>query len=475
MAGCGGSSISSRSTGGSSTSTQVSLLSANLNAKGAIETSYITGAGRDGDFITVLLSEADYTDNLGNTVYTTPAAPIGLTLNNYGGPVVIRTSITFGPSTNPLVPSTNPNSRLFPTFDLSIAGLSGSVGGVQVTVDPSEIFVGSGDYTADQTTTGQIGTGAVFSRQSFPAQIRAFPGRVSTINVRLDQTMFGINVAGSVPAGFFEENAFNASNINAAPNVQFQGALSDFMSFDLSSMPSNLQPETFVQSGIKANRIFFSGDGYATADASTGGTFHELTETIGNSSLSAITGTYSLNNSLTTGTTYSAPGNFTTTLPGTYALTEVDPSDPAFLRQIVSQEGMFRDYTQLLNAVPQTVAITFPSTSDNSVQDLVVVRSTTVNGVMKVKDMYYGYIDMEAQQVFLYPLVNLPYASITNPYTQASDQITGTVAPGSLLNSAGVVTSDAQSVRSGTIALSTPITFADGSTYSGGSFIVFRK
>ena len=102
IAGCGGSSVSksSATSSVSPTTPQVGALT-NLGPIGYIETSYLTGAGRSRDLGDVVanISLGDFTDIEGNIVSAPAGSVVNLQADAYGGPQVIRTPVTFGPST----------------------------------------------------------------------------------------------------------------------------------------------------------------------------------------------------------------------------------------------------------------------------------------------------------------------------------------------------------------------------------------
>jgi len=202
-----------------------------------------------------------------------------------------------------------------------------------------------------------------------------------------------------------------------------------------------------------------------------------LTQNIGSGATTYLPGTFNTNGLLNG---YPLPGATTAFLPGTYALNEIDPADPSFLTKILSLEGMFMDYSRMVKVTSNIMAISFPSSSDNNIQDLVLFKT---NAAGQIVDFYYGYVDFEQYQVFLYAINTLVTAvPVTNPAFANFTSTGGTFAQGTIsastdYNSSGSATSDEQEVRTGIFKLNSALVWQDGThtTFTGGNFIVYRK
>jgi hypothetical protein len=459
----------------------------NLASIGYIETSYLTGSARDYGDVIANITLGDWTDEQGNTVSTTTGSYVNLQVDAYGGPQVIRTPVTFGVSTGPGVPNTSSDSRLFRNYIFSFNYLSTALL-PQQQITPAQTFVVvDGNMATDEVSTGAVGT-APFTPQTYPAYVRAFPGRFSSVTVRVDPNTIGLNFqpytdangfqwGPSQPRGIFEATQFSTINFPNSSNQTFDSVLSDYLSFDVSNMVTlnkgKLASLPYVtQNGLSVYgmRVFFSGDTYGIADSTNAGNFFQLTEDISTGGAAYLPGTFNTNGQLNG---YPLPSGSTAFLPGTYALNEIDPSDPSFLRKILSLEGEFLDYTKMIKSPSSVVAITFPGSLDNNVQDVVLFKTNTSGQIV---DFYYGYIDFEAYELYLYPLSTLVTAIPTTtqfPLGYAHGKISASTD----YNLTGAATGNEQDVRSGALTLDTPLVWQDGtnSTFQAGRFIVYRR
>ena len=493
IAGCGGSSVS-----GSQGSPSASLPGGssspltNLGSLGYIETSYLTGAARDGGSVTVNLSLADFTDDQHNRVSVVSGSKLGLQVDAYGGPQVFRTPITFGSSSVSGVPNTDPFSRKFTTYQFQFDNLT-STGLPGGSVLPADTFlVTGGNITTDELTPNPLVSNAAtanpFNSPTFSsyqnglvyaANIRAFPGRFSSITVRVDPNTIGlnyqtenndpttgVNYSSGTPRGVFELDQFNSINF-ADPTVQtFQGVVSDYLSFDISHLATASKP-TLTQNAVTvtAQRVFFSGDTYGIADGTGSGNFFQLTKDISGTN-AAIGGTFNTNSGVGS---YAPPSSVSGFLPGTYALNQIDPSDPSFLRKILSLQGMFFDSDRMINYASNTYAVTFPSSNDDKVQDFVLIhKASSGANAGKIVDLLYGYVDYEAREFYIYPINTIVNA-------QSNTYFHGTISPTTLFDGSGKVTSDQRAIRSGVFTLDSPYTFSDSSSLKTGTFIVYRR
>ncbi len=474
------------STVGTGTAGQPSAGLTNLAAIGYVETSFLTGQGRDLNSVTANITLGEFVDDQLNKVVAPNGSVVNLQVDAYGGPQVIRTPVTFGQSTTLGGSDTAPNSRHFSTYEFLIDSLTTQSLGSLIT-SPNIYVITGGTIGADTVTTAAITSPTMDSPVTFKADIRAFPGRFASFTVRLDPNTVGINNQTSSdgsftsPRGIFELDMFDSINFPSGTDT-FQSVLSDYLSFDISAMPAppantsttalkNWQP-SITQNGVTVvgQRVFFSGDTYALAGSTSSGDLFQLTGDIsGTGSQEFLHGTFSTNASIggATGSSYTLPSGVSSLLPGTYALDEIDVSDTSFLRRILSLEGMFADTTRMINTTANAIA--FPSSADNNVQDLVVFKratSGTNNG--KIIDLYYGYVDYEAQACYLFPIYTLPSAVSATTYT---GKVTAT------FNALGNATINQQATRTGNLVMNSgnAITFSDGTTYTGGQFIVYRR
>jgi len=501
VSGCGGSSVGKGSSStGSAVVTGASGPLTNLASIGYIDTIYLSGAGRSAHFsgrdlgdVAANITYATWVDQQGNTVSAPPGAYLNVQADAYSGPQVLETPCTFGPSNTPLVPDTNADSRLFGNYTLEFNYLTtDAVPGLQIPPANTWVLTG-GNMAADEQNTGDLvlnpsvpgETGFQgFTPQIYPAYVRAFPGRFAAVTVRIDPNTLGLNFQsftdsnGNIwgpgnPRGIWETTQFNAINFANQPTPSFNSTLSDYLSFDISHMltpaggTAGAQWPTVSASGgtVLGKRVYFSGDTYAISDVTTSGNFYQLTKDISGLNV-YLPGTFSTNTNITG---LPIPNGQTGFLPGTYALTELNPGvvNVGSAPPILSLEGMFEDVTKMFPSITPVMAITLPSSQDNNIQDMILFKE---NASGQIVDFYYGYIDFEAFEFYLYPINTLVSAKSTTFHH-------GTISPGTLFNSVGGVAVGETSVRSGSFKLDSPLTWQDGTntTFQTGRFIVYRK
>lgn len=460
--GCGGSgggnsaSRTADNTGVTATGPTVGLPS----TAGLLEVSFLTGAGRAVSNVAAQVGQMNFNDELGN-YSSSDSNLLSLTVASYGGPLVKRVVTSFD-----VTKGLDPNSRKFSQLSLPIDSVLYSNDGT-TSLTATSTYFGTGSLATDVLATSTSSLGSTFSTSTatYPAYIRTFPGRISSVTVRMDENMLGINSVATPgsPIAIFEDSYFrNINGIDGTSNGIFQGVLSDYLEFDVSgisaaNLPTVTDPVT--NATVTPQRIYFSGDNYAVSGAGSSGNFYELQKTIN----TAVRGKFSV---LSTVGGYAPPtgGISPYVLPGTYSIQQIDPSDPTLLHKLISLQGIWRDYTKIISNMPATLAISLPGSLDSTIQDFVLVHNKTVSGVTKVSDMYFGYIDTEAQIVRLYPIANLVSAS-------ASSEIDGNIS--ALYAANGGSTSAPNLIRSGVFTIPA-ITFSDGTAYAGGSFIVYR-
>jgi len=281
IAGCGGSSVSHGASSGvvstGNATTGLTGPQTNLASIGYIEVSYLTGAGRaatrDYGDVVMNITLGDWIDDEGNLVSAPTGTSLNLQADAYGGPQVVRTPVTFGASTSANTPNTSPDSRLFRNYTFTFNYLTTNLlPGQQIL--PSQTFVvTNGNMASDELSANALGDGTTFSAQTYQSYVRSFPGRFSSVTVRIDPNTIGLNFVPftdnngfqwgpSTPRGIFETTEFNTINANqTSSGNMFQSVLSDYLSFNISAMPAAALP-SLNNNGISVNgqRVFFSGD-----------------------------------------------------------------------------------------------------------------------------------------------------------------------------------------------------------------------
>ncbi len=418
-AGCGGAGSTTSSGGGGGvvpdTSTPQVLLT---NKPGQIELAYLSGQARStfalGDTVgTIGISQ--FKDSAGRTVTVSLQDPPKVQLNGYQNQI-FRINADVATITEPDTGSAL-SSRLFQNYRLQVT---------EIKQDAGSGFVASTDIRGIP--------------DGYLAGIRLFPGRYTTQPIFLNDAMFTLTTPddGSAPFYAFNSSVFDDANgLTLRPRLQ--SFLSDYLAFDLSAMSAASRPNlstTGAAAGEAASRVYFSGDGYSLSQGGARGVFESINRTNfdpTNADANLISGRFAPPGSLGVG----APADGVST-PGTYSLLQNDPSDPDLLAQIVSLQGIWRNYQDRITNLGDTAAISFPSTRDDDQQDIVFVKHDSTK---KITSMYYGYVDFGTSQIKLYPIQNITTGSIAG-------EVTAEVA--STLTRAGNVTTSSQAIRKGT-------------------------
>lgn len=427
--GGGGNNSGSSSTGTSTTGGLTNQLSPNLSATfGTIDFTYLTGQLRAPGDLTAVVSRVEVEDASG-VVRSILETPRRLPLASY-----VTSTISLN------VPFTGQSNRTFERTDLDFLEFF------------QEDTVSGGTPTF---TRVDVASPSPFP-YSVPTRIRVLPGRNVTVPILLDDAMFGISGTGTVT---FDKSRFDLRNNITGTGGYIQTFFSDYVAFDISSMPASLRPS--LSTGEKADKLFVSGDNYALgAVTATGRTFEVLTL----DSSAPIIGTYGLESSV---------GGRTT--PGTYTLRQLDPRqlDDSVKVTITSLQGIWRDSSRAFSNNGSSDFILFPTSRNEPPNGLngaglkpdvnqeiaLVVRDATGN----VVDFYYGTADLDQKTFTAYSLKGITTAD-------ASNEIRGTLS--GYLNGNASPTSTFDLVRTGsyTFTANKPASFPDT-----GTFVMYRK
>lgn len=381
---------------------------------------------------------SEFVDSRGNRVPIVLTDPPRIQLNGYQNQIFrvnADVSSILDPDTNlPL------NSRVFQNYALRIAAYREDLGG--------------GAFQSSSDIRG--------IPPSYPTAIRVFPGRYTTQPVFLNDAMFAIDTAGSELFVQFNDAQFRTDNgLDLAPRLPT--FVSDYLMFDLSALPESARP--ILQDGTAASRGYFSGDLYAVSQGGDRGLFNAIDRNNFDPSdpiANLVEGRFA------------PPGNLGVTppsglgsTPGTYSLVQANPSDPFLISKITSLQGIWRDYTRMLNNQQEVMMIALPSQRDDDVQDVVLFRQTLTKDssgrtvTASIQSFYYGFLDYSAATVKLYPISNINTGSTAGEITAT---IGGTVA------SNGAPTTAPQLIRRGQFS---------GLSISGfpssGNFVVYRR
>ena len=318
-----------------------------------------------------------------------------------------------------------------------------------------------------------------------PAALRVFKGRHTIVPMYLDPDTFVteiVNIGGTdFTQAKFDSDWFNTINRIEGDTVAVRSFLSDYISFDVSAMSPGDLPSLSNANGT-ANRVFFSGDGFAigAGDPANGGSTGAPFELILQEGQGAsVVGRYSAPTAL---------GGAIT--PGTYTTQGIDPSDvtttdPILARKITSFQGTWKPhFSQKPNALTGAIedlgylknahafeAISIPTSLDDERQQVMMFSETISTGgngakIATITNMMWGYLDLATKQVFVYPLTNL-----TDPDAQTNrvGEIAGTI--GTMYTSTGATTLSPQQMRFAQFSLpGAPSGFA-----TTGKIVVVRR
>jgi hypothetical protein len=332
---------------------------------GQVSFSFLTGAGRAPGDMTAVIRRAVLRDDFGE-VETILNPERSLLLNGYTHQIL-----------NLDVPTLN--SRFFQNYLLEV----------------KQIRVDNGSPFPDVFPAG--GAEPLVSVE-FPASIRVLPGRVTSVAVRLDDTMFDLNAAD--PADIFQEDIFRNANL-VENTVQWidtlNGFLGDYVMFDLGAIPAFDRPN--LSGGGAAAKVYFSGDFVALSSGGASGDFEVLT------TLGFVNGSF--------GPVINLPGPGNTKPPfGTYSLLQADPrdddpSDDDFpgpsVAQITALEGTYYNLSDVVGNLQSFEMITFPRSQEREVLDGLgnpIFRELSMQDVVLIRRsgntitrMYFGEID----------------------------------------------------------------------------------
>lgn len=454
--GCAGNTVGGNATTATSATTATTgglfsdVASVNLTDTPALlEYGFLTGAGRAGDSKIAVARNLIVQD-----IFGTEASGLTektLTLTSYQSQLLSTNTGLVGQQ-----------SRLFTSLQLNIKNYK-------------------------QTENGNTDTFTSINNipNDLPSAIRVFKGRHTIVPMYLDPDTFGtevVNIGGTdFTQARFDSDWFNTINRIDGDTVAVRSFLSDYVCFDVSNLNPGDLPSLSNANGT-ANRIFFSGDGFAigAGDPANGGSVGAPFELILQDGQGAsVVGRYSAPTVL---------GGAIT--PGTYTTLGIDPSDvtttdPVLARKITSFQGTWRyHYKQNVNAVSGLVedlgylknahafeALSIPTSLDDERQQVIMVAetiSTNGNGTKTatITNMMWGYLDLATKKVFIYPLTNL---TDIDAQTNRVGEVTGTL--GTMYTGAGASTLSPQQMRFVEFSLdSTPAGFA-----STGKIVVIRR
>lgn len=407
--GSGGATTGGTATTGGGDSTAVVNLPA---AAGLIDVFYITGQGRAAPGSpTAVIRRVYFEDQFG------VVEPLLLSERSIGLDAYTIQTVQVN------VPMNVVNSRFFDTFTLEVL----------------KILKDQGNGTFNEY--GGQNNQPLFI-DTFPLIMRVFPSRTTSLPVFLNDAMLDYDEVNLQVV--WDRQVFELANFDPIEGkmVSFIG---DYVEFDISQMGPTDRPN--LSSGSPAARVYFSGDGQAVSSSGTTGVFEVLTPS------GFIEGTFN--------------GPVPPVNVSSYTLVQLDPRDLTGTAKITSLQGTFRNYQEVISSLGTFEFITFPTSQDDELQDLVVIER---NGAGVITNMHFGQADLLAGTWLAWPIRNLDDGSVDN-------EISGTIH--TFVNRDGATitvgsSDDADDVRSGRFTISADPD-VPGSYPTSGRFIVFRR
>ena len=340
----------------------------------------------------------------------------------------------------------NEASRTFDDFYLEIKSLTKVDANNFPTTypsDPDQLFLPGGNPQTTASNTNGKFPGAL--------SVTAFYGRWTALQIFLHDGMLDADGSG---APLFDRNLFLNQNKSAQTN-KITGYLSDYVSFDIDSVPSKPQLQSPDALGQDAQRLYVSGDNYALSQGGGNGVFEVLTP------FGVYDGIFK-------------PAGAPVNRP-TY---ELKQNDPRFLfppRQITALKGFYRPYTDVTKNTGEFEFITIPGSFDDKVQELVIIRRDINSTTKPIVEMFFGkvnYLNPSGPNFQAWPIDQIDDAHPIN-------QVNGTLPASKLLDGQGRPVDRNtlkwwQNVKQGDFVFTTPPSGLDPKFFTG-RFIVFRR
>lgn len=260
--------------------------------------------------------------------------------------------------------------------------------------------------------------------------ITAFKGRNTAVQLKLHDAMIDETINGGVVTNLdFNPATFVAENTNPETG-KVTGHLSDYICFDISSVPNKPTLASPSVAGQPAQRVFMSGDSYALS----------VKDPLG---VNGSAGVFEVLTKFGTFEGIFRPEESAVTRIKSYELKQADPSQVPALRLITALKGIYRDLGQVVSNLKGFEFITLPKTGDGPKQEIAIVQR---NATGTITMMWFGTADFSTKTFRVYPIRNVQPASVAG-------ELTGTFT--GFANSSGTAVPSAgtdwwQAVREGT-------------------------
>lgn len=282
----------------------------------------------------------------------------------------------------------------------------------------------------------------------FDVSLVAAPGRISTMTVRLNDSI--LSFSSTLGAPIFNFDAFVSANYDVTSGAM-NSSFSDYLSFDISNMAAGARPNLTV-SGDPAERVYYSGDGIGMSVGLGENSQYELLEPVRIVSGKVSTGPLI------------GPGGDQVNGSNLFILEEEDPG----ATKVTSLIGTWKNFSEGVVPADATTVLALPSSretadpNDKETQQFLIFTS---NSSGQISNMWQGQVfynpdgeDPTKGTFRLFPIETIDNAIPTST-------VTGTVSNLTIVN--GVVRGGDWDVTSATPA---------GWTFPlKGGFAVYRR
>lgn len=185
----------------------------------------------------------------------------------------------------------------------------------------------------------------------FDVNVRVFPGRTSTLTMRVDDAM--ITYSNTLGRVVFNSDLFITTNYSPVYN-SITSSFSDYVAFDISGLANSERP-TITNSGNPAEMVYFSGDGIAISEGMGEVSIFELLDPVAIKSGKVSTGP------LIGPTGQQQQG------ANLFVLDDEDPS----ATKVTSLVGTWKPFSDVIIPNGAVTAVAFPSSREtNSTTDI---------------------------------------------------------------------------------------------------------
>lgn len=227
----------------------------------------------------------------------------------------------------------------------------------------------------------------------FDIDFRIFPGRQTSVQVAINDATLQ-----AAPGGItFDRQIFEEENYDILEG-QILSFLSDYVAFDISSMPADARPN--LNTGAPAQMVLFSGDAIAQSSGFNTDTSFEILRPI----------------AIDQGIIREPVELGGTQTSGTYTVLEGDPRVLPFgSAKLVALSGIWKPYTQVLSNIPATSMVVFPNSRGDTDNNVVIFSR---NGAGQITALWQGVVRFTGSNsgsIVVYSINQVDEGTANNP------------------------------------------------------------